>query len=93
MLAAKYTADIVYARLGPGVLDELQKANPRTQKGTRKHKHHQWLTDDVGHPQLAQHLYAVIGLMRIADDWDQFKTLLDRGYPKYKKDQLKLFFY
>lgn len=93
MLAARYTADIVYSRLGPGILDELQKINPRTEKGARKHKHHQWLTDDVGHPQLAQHLYAVIGLMRIANDWDEFINLLDRAFPKYKKDQLTLFFH
>lgn len=91
MLAAKYTADTVYARLGPGILDELHKINPRTPKGYRKHKHHQWLTEDVGHPQLAQHLYAVINLMRVSDSWEQFKKLLDRALPKYEKNQLRLF--
>ena len=91
MLAARYTADIVYSRLGPGVLDELQRINPGTPSGYRKNKHHQWLTDDVGHAQLAQHLYAVINLMRVSDTWDQFKKLLDRALPKQDGKQLKLF--
>ena len=91
MLAAKYTADIVYSRLGPGILEELQKINPKNNKGRRKHKHHQWLTDDVGHPQLAQHLYAVINLMKVADTWEQFKKMLDRALPKQDDLQLRLF--
>lgn len=90
-VAAKYTANIVYARLGPGILEELQRINPKTPTGRRKNKHHQWLTDDVGHPQLAQHLYAVIGLMRLSDSWDQFTKLLDRAYPRQDLDQLPLF--
>jgi hypothetical protein len=79
---AKYTNDIVYARLAPGILDELQSKNPKDEKGRRKAKHHQWLTDDVGHPALAQHLYAVIGFMRISSSWEQFMTYLDLAYPK-----------
>lgn len=86
-IVAKYTNDIVYTRLTPGLLEELERKNPKNEKGHRRVKHHQWLTEDVGHPALAQHLYAVIGLMRIADDkgWDQFKTMLDRAYPRYTK--------
>ena len=78
---AKYTKDIVYARLAPGILEELESKNP-IQNGKRRAKHHQWLTEDVGHPALAQHLYAVIGLMRIANSWEEFKRMLDRAYPK-----------
>lgn len=91
MLAAKYTADIIYSRLGPGILDELHRINPKTSKGHRKNKHHQWLTEDVGHPQLAQHLYAVINFMKAADSWEDFKRMLNRALPKYEKNQLRLF--
>lgn len=80
-VVANYTKDLVYARLAPGILKELEVRNP-IESGRRKAKHHQWLTEDVGHPALAQHLYAVIGLMRISDSWDQFKRLVDRAYPK-----------
>jgi hypothetical protein len=81
-VVAKYTKDIVYARLAPGIVKELETRNPKDDKGKRQAKHHQWLTEDVGHPALAQHLYAVIGLMRINDSWDGFKKMLDRAYPK-----------
>ena len=88
-IVANYTKDIVYARLAPGILKELEVRNPKDEQGHRKAKHHQWLTEDVGHPALAQHLYAVIGLMRIADSWDIFKKMLDRAYPK-RGDSLQL---
>lgn len=77
-----YTRDIVYARLAPGIVEELERRNPRNDKGQRPGKHHQWLTEDVGHPALAQHLHAVIGLMRASDTWMGFKSVLDRAFPK-----------
>ena len=88
-VVAKYTNDIVYARLAPGVLDELQKRNPKNERGSRKSAHFQWLTEDVGHPALAQHLYGVIGFMRAADSWEEFKRILDRAFPK-RGDTLQL---
>jgi hypothetical protein len=48
----------------------------------RRGKHHQWLTEDVGHPALAQHLHAVIGLMRASSVWDQFYRMMNRAFPK-----------
>jgi hypothetical protein len=87
-VVANYTKDVVWARLAPGILKELEARNP-IESGRRKAKHHQWLTEDIGHPALAQHLYAVIGLMRISDSWDQFKKMLDRAYPK-RGDTLQL---
>ena len=50
---AEYTDDFVYSRIAPGVLTEIQKLNPVDQKtGNRKAYHHQWFTEDVGHPQV-----------------------------------------
>jgi hypothetical protein len=79
---AQYTKDIVYARLAPALLAELEAKNPKDEKGRRAQKHHQWLTEDVGHPALAQHLHAVIGLMRASDTWQEFQRLLQRSFPK-----------
>ena len=81
-VVANYTKDIVYARLLPRILKELEEKNPMTDKGYRKARHHQWLTEDVGHPALAQHLHAVIALMRISKTWDEFKTMLNKAFPK-----------
>lgn len=88
-VVAAYTRDIVYARLAPGIVKELEHRNPKDDRGARKAKHHQWLTEDIGHPALAQHLHATIGLMRAAGSWEEFKKLLDRAFPK-QKDTLQL---
>lgn len=81
-VVASYTNDFVYARLAPGILDELRERNPLNEQGRRRIRHHQWLSDDIGHPALAQHLHSVIGLMKAADSWDQFKQMIDRVYPR-----------
>lgn len=85
---AGYTKDIVYARLAPQILEELERKNP-IEGGRRKSKHHQWLTEDVGNPALAQHLHAVITLMRVSKNWNQFRTMLDVAHPK-RGDTLQL---
>jgi hypothetical protein len=82
ILVGKLTNDIVYQRLAPGVLTELETKNPKDEKGRRKATHHQWLTEDVGHPALAQHLHAIIGLMRASTSWTQFHDMLDKAFPK-----------
>lgn len=77
-----YINDLIYDRLGPGVLEELQRKNPSDGHGRRKGKHTQWLTEDIGHPVLAQHMYATIGAMRAHNDWKSFVSFFKRAYPK-----------
>jgi len=82
LLVGKLTNDVVYERIAPALLDELEHRNPKDERGRRQRKHHQWLTDDVGHPALAQHIHAVLGLMRASKTWKQFHDLLDAAFPK-----------
>ncbi len=84
----RYTNDIVYARIAPGVLKELQQRNPVAPEGHRKHKHHQWFTPSLGHPKLKEHLAAVIALMRSSPNWNDFKGRLTRAFPKEKEQML-----
>ena len=81
-LIGTYTKDVVYQRLAPGVLDELERINPRVD-GYRRAKHHQWMTEDIGHPKLREHLTKVVVLMQAADDWSSFKRMLNRVLPKH----------
>ena len=76
-----YTNDIVYARLAPGVLDELQRINPTLPSGARRNRHHQWFTPELGHPRLREHLAAVTALMRAAPNWGAFQRQLQRAFP------------
>jgi len=82
ILVGKLTNDLVYERLAPGVLEELKRITPRDEKGRLKHRYHQRLTEDVGHPRLREHLAAVIALMRAFDDWHTFYRALERSLEK-----------
>jgi hypothetical protein len=82
-VVGKYTNNIVYSRLAPGILVELEKKNPPVAPGRRKVKHHQYLTEDIGHPALAEHLSGVLALMKISNTWDVFQRRLTQVYPMY----------
>ena len=88
-ILGRYTNDIVYERLAPGVLDELRKRNPVDERGHRKVKHHQWLTGNIGHPKLREHIAGVMALMRASGNWGQFYRLLQRSYIKLN-DQIPI---
>lgn len=77
---ARMTTDLVYSRLAPGIVAELEKLNPRL-GGRRRHKHHQFLTADIGHPALAQHLHTLISFMVVSDSWDQFIGMVNKALP------------
>jgi len=78
----KYTNDIVYERISKNLLEELEKANPKTEDGYRLARHHQWLSTDVGHPALSKHIHAVIALMRASKNWEQFYEMIESSFPK-----------
>lgn len=75
------TNEIVYARLAPGVLEELQRINPTLATGRRGTHHHRWFTTDVGHPKLKEHLAAVIALMKTSRTWEDFMSRLRVAFP------------
>ena len=85
-VVAKYTNDIVWDRIAPGVREELEILNPKTEQGRRRSRHHQWLTEDIGHPALQKHLNGVIVLMksvvRAKGGWEEFRRRLQRVFPK-----------
>lgn len=77
------TNDIVYKRMAPGVLDELKRLTPRSSAGRAKHKYFQRLTNNVGYPKLREHLGSVVTIMKLSDDWQDFRIKLDRLHPRY----------
>jgi len=90
-VVGKVTKDIVYSRLEPGALKELERLNPIRENGRRKVKHHQWLSQEVGHPSLDAHFYAIRGLMRAHHDWPAFYHMLQLMFPRRNEDvQLEL---
>ena len=85
-VVAHYTRDLVYQRIASGLLQELERKSPKDEAGNRKNKLHQWLTDDIGDPMLAQHLYSLIMFQRLALSsgygWNRFVKMVDKVLPK-----------
>lgn len=80
----KLTNQLVYELLPEGVLDELRKKNPVSEdKKYRAHKHHQFLTINVGNPNLEKHLSQLIVLMRISRDWREFEDHMLEAFPRF----------
>jgi hypothetical protein len=83
----KYTNNIVYARLAPGVLEELRRKTPVID-GRRKHKLYRWLTGEVGHPKLMAHFEALKVIMGESKTWEEFMKKLDKYYPIIETTEL-----
>lgn len=74
------TNDVVYSRLAPELLPELKKA---ASKAERKAKLFQWLTKDMGHPKLKDHLISVVTILKLSQTPEQFKQNVDMIHPRY----------
>lgn len=88
-VVAKYTTNLIYDRLGPGITDELIRKTPKNAKGNRPNKLHQWLTDDVGDPMLATHIHSILMFQRLAiangNSWNKFLKMVDQVLPRRGK--------
>lgn len=85
-VVAHYTNDLVYDRLAPGILNELQQRNPTLPTGRRATHQHRWFTRDTGHPKLKEHIIGVVALMKGATSWPDFYRRLQRAFPKVHED-------
>ncbi|HEX9059126.1 MAG TPA: P63C domain-containing protein [Clostridia bacterium] len=81
----KLTNRLIYEKLAPGVLQELQRVNPKTGKGNRKTKHHQLLTENVGYRELLKLISAVTILMEQFPDGDLTGAIqkIDARFPSF----------
>lgn len=92
-VVAHYTRDLVYERMAPGLLKELEEKSPKDERGQRSTRMHQWLTGDIGDPMLASHLQSILTLQRLAIangwGWARFMNMVDQVMKK-KGDTLDL---
>lgn len=81
-IVGHWTNDLVYDRLGPGLREQLHEYAGRDNNGRLKHHLTQFLTTNYGIPELKSHLDGLVALMKAANNWDQFKEMVQRVYPK-----------
>ncbi len=88
-LIGKITNEIIYEKLPPTVIDKLRKKNPTNPKTKRrKWKHFQFLSENLGQPDLRDHLLQVIAIMRASSNWRVFKSLFARAFKKSRQLEL-----
>jgi hypothetical protein len=75
------TREWIYGRLAPFVGKEILDLAPRDDKGRLKVHLHQYLTPEIGKPQLEQMLHTVIGFMKVARSPEHMEQMLQAAYP------------
>ena len=76
---AKFIRKYIYEPIEKGlVLHGLDKANPTNERGVRKNRHHQHLTNEVGLPNLRAQIWQTIAVLKTSSNKRKFES-------KYKK--------
>lgn len=81
-----WTKDLIYKRIAPNLLKELERRNPKNDKGYREFKHFQFLSDEVGEPRLREFFGGLIALAKASPNWRKYYELCNRAYPKFDID-------
>ena len=71
------TNDIVFERLEPSLLKDLLRKQPKKKQVSKELR----TIEGIGHLGLANHLYAIMALMRISSNWRTFYSRLQRAFP------------
>ncbi|HSZ35212.1 MAG TPA: P63C domain-containing protein [Puia sp.] len=89
-----WTNDLIYDRMAPGLLSELERRNPKDERGYREHKHFQFLTEEVGEPKLREYFDGLLALARANTSWKKFYEIVEKAFPKPPEigEQLKIGF-
>ncbi len=79
----KFINNYIYDGLPEAVLERLRERNPVVNdKGQRRHKHFQFLTEDVGDPAVDRRLASVMTLIDVSQNKDHFKQMYRVAFPK-----------
>lgn len=76
----RITNEVVYNRLAPALLPELKKLASRAEKKSRLH---QWLTQELGHPKLREHLSSIVTIMKLSKTPSDFRANVDAIHPRF----------
>lgn len=81
----------IYEVLPPGVLEKLQRKNPRQENGHRRTKHHQSLTAEIGCEHLERVLIKVTTILQVSQTKREFRENFHRIFHPSEPQQKRLF--
>nr|DAF18501.1 MAG TPA: P63C domain protein [Caudoviricetes sp.] len=99
-----FTKMYIYDLFPEEVIKEIEKRNPIVQNQnswSRRKRHHQFLTTDIGIPQLDHYISKLLGVMALSDNKEEFKKNFKKAFDEeiklkeaekeYKNKQMELF--
>lgn len=91
-LVGKLTNKLVYEKLPEGVLDKLREINPVKNPTTHRRgdAHFQYLSTELGQPDLRDHILQLIAVMRASSSKDVFLRNFARAFPSKDGEQLMM---
>lgn len=79
----KFINDYIYQGLPDVVLGKLRQRNPViNRKYQRRHKHFQFLTEEIGEPALDRRLASVMTLISVSTNKQHFNQMFRTAFPK-----------
>lgn len=89
-LVGKLTNEVVYERLPEGVLQALKELNPvDADTKRRKHKHHQFLSTNIGQPDLNKYITQLVPVMRLCQTWEELIEKIEVALPPGALDSVE----
>jgi len=86
-VVGRYINNYVWSRIAPGVMQELNRLNPKDEKGKRKAKNPQFINVDFGHPKLKEHLNALTLFAKaVGYNWGNWQRMVERALPRFNPD-------
>lgn len=86
-VVGRYINNYVWARIAPGILQELNRINSKDERGKRKGNNPQFIDVDFGHPKLKEHLKVLTMFAKACGyNWTNWERMVNRALPKFEPD-------
>lgn len=75
-----FTLKYVYELFPTKVMEIIKRENPKSAANNRLYRHHQFLSIDIGVPELDRHISKLLGVMALSDDIKDFENKFERAF-------------
>lgn len=96
-----FTQKYVYDLFPNKVMEIIKRENPKSSANNRLYRHHQFLSVDIGVPELDRHISKLLGVMAVSDNLTEFESNFEKAFAielerkkeeeQLEKEQKKLF--
>ncbi|KDE64623.1 hypothetical protein FUSO4_07705, partial [Fusobacterium necrophorum DJ-1] len=78
--AGAFTMKYVYDLFPKKVMEIIKRENPKTISNNHLYRHHQFLSVDIGIPELDRHISKLLGVMALSDDVEDFEKKFKKAF-------------